>query len=62
MKGDYIMFNWEEYEAYLETKTTEEIKYISFILWMKDHWDRDDWAREGCIDRVLARRRKAEQQ
>ena len=56
------MLNWKEYEAYLETKTTEEIKHIQFMLWMIDHWSRDDWTRNGCIDRVLARRRKAEQQ
>ena len=56
------MLNWREYEARLETMTTEEIKDASFMLWMKDHWDRNDWTRHGCIERVLERRRKAEQQ
>jgi hypothetical protein len=50
------MFDYKTYQEELRKKTTEQLKNNLFILWMKDHWNRDDFTKANFMEAEIQSR------
>lgn len=51
------MFGRNEFKTRVEAMTTEQIKNNLFLLWMKDHWNQNDWSQYHIMENELENRK-----